>query len=198
MKTTKYFLLTLFFLTTKFGQAQTVLDTMTVFPNPFDSVTTIHFAIMDNDTVSLRVFNITGQTVRTFFSNTALPSGSYSINLYGDTLPYGVYFVRLDYSFDKSIVKKVTRNSSTTAINDVPSDKNKLILYPNPTIDLLTIPIDGQKVILITNLQGQTIKTIQTDTKTISLSDLATGSYIVSIFSADNTLLTTKQIVCVK
>lgn len=198
MKATKYSLLILLFLTTKFGQAQTVVDTMTVYPNPFDNVTTIHFENTNNDTVTLKVFNIYGQTVRTFFSNTVLPSGSYSINFYGDTLPNGVYFVRLDYSFNKSIVKKVTRNGSTAASNDILSDKKKLILYPNPTTDLLTIPIDGQKIILITNLQGQIIKTIKTDSKTISLLDLANGDYIVSVFNADNKLLTTKQIVHAK
>lgn len=195
MKTTKYFLLTLFLVTTKFGQAQTLVDTMTVYPNPFDNVATIHFEIANNDTVTLQVLNIVGQTVRTFFSNTALPSGSYSINFYGDTLPNGIYFVRLDYSSNKSMVKKVLRNSSATAINNTTADNDKLILYPNPTRDLLTIPIDGQKTILVTNLQGQIIKTIKTDTKTISLSDLATGNYIVTIFNADNKLLTTKQIV---
>jgi uncharacterized protein (TIGR02145 family) len=72
---------------------------------------------------------------------------------------------------------------------------NGINVFPNPTGDLLTIPIDGRKIILIANLQGQIIKTIKTDTKTISLSDLATGNYIISVFNADNKLLTTKQIV---
>ena len=72
---------------------------------------------------------------------------------------------------------------------------NDINLYPNPTSDLLTIPIDGQKTILITNVHGQIIKTIKTTERTISISNLQSGNYFVSVFDNDNTLLITKQIV---
>ncbi len=198
MKTTKYFLLTLFIVLTKFGQAQTLVDTMTVYPNPFDNVATIHFEIANTDTVSLTLFNLNGQTVQTFFTNTILPSGSYSINLFGGSLANGLYIVRLQYAFDKSITKKIAKIGSSTSIHDPTADNEKIILYPNPTSDLLTIPIDGQKTILITNLNGQILKTVKTYDKTISLSDLATDNYLISIFNQDNKLLTTCKIVKAK
>lgn len=93
---------------------------------------------------------------------------------------------------------------SVRCISDMPTGMNQseklkdLIVFPNPTNGLLTIHIDGQKTILVTNLQGQIIKTIKTDTKTISLTDLAAGNYIVTVFNADNKLLTTKQIIYAK
>ncbi len=81
-----------------------------------------------------------------------------------------------------------------TSINE--NEKwNDIKIFPNPTSNLLTIPIDGQKIIVITNLQGQIIKTIKTYTKTISISDLATGNYFVSVFNHDNKLILTKQII---
>ena len=151
MKTTKYFLLTLILIATKFGQAQTVIDTMTIFPNPFTTFTTIHFEIAKNDTVTLEVYNLYGQTVRSFFNNTILYSGSYSVDFYADTLPNGLYIVLLKYGFNKQIAKKIVIQSSTS-INDLTNNNKNFVLYPNPTKDLLTIPIDGQKIIIVTRL----------------------------------------------
>lgn len=70
-----------------------------------------------------------------------------------------------------------------------------MIMYPSPTIDILTIPIDGEKNITVTNLQGQIIKTIITNSKTISLVELASGSYIVSVYNAVGKLRTARQII---
>lgn len=91
--------------------------------------------------------------------------------------------------------------ASVRCVSNIPAGINEqgslfdIKIFPNPTGDLLTIPIEGQKIIVITNLLGQTIKTIKTNEKTISLSDLVTGNYLVSVFNSDNKLLTTKQIV---
>lgn len=75
---------------------------------------------------------------------------------------------------------------------------NDLNIFPNPTDGLLTIPIEGQKLIVITDLKGQIIRTTKTNAKTISISDLATGNYILNVFNTDNKLILTKQIVYAK
>ena len=85
-------LLTFYFGTT---YSQTT-DSLSVFPNPFVSSTTIHFDLVQSDTITLRVFNTFGQTISTFFQSTILPSGSYNINLLGDSLIDGLYIIRLD------------------------------------------------------------------------------------------------------
>jgi len=91
----------------------------------------------------------------------------------------------------------VYRSQSVTGIIDVGLIEN-IIIYPNPTNDLLTVSIDGQKTILITNINGQTCKSLKTYDNTFSLSDLPTGDYFVSIFNQDNKLLTTCKIVKAK
>jgi hypothetical protein len=98
-------------LTLCFGTSfsQTV-DSLNVFPNPFASSTAIHFDIVQSDTITLRVFNPLGQTVRTFFQSTILPSGSYNINFVGDSLADGIYFIRLDIGSTKSITKKAVKS----------------------------------------------------------------------------------------
>jgi len=72
---------------------------------------------------------------------------------------------------------------------------NDIEIYPNPTSDLLTIPIGGQKIIVIANLRGQIIKSIKTKAMTISIRDLTTGNYFVSVFNSENKLILIKQIV---
>ena len=158
-------------------------------------MTTIKFDLATNDTVTLDVYDRWGTAVRTYFTNTPLPSGSYMINFFGDSLSPGTYTVRFAYGDTLGVIQQVLKLDCTaTSIDALTTDNKKFILYPNPTSDLLTIPIDGEKNIIVTNLHGQICKTAKTYDKTISLSDLATGNYIVSVFNADNKLLTTKKI----
>ena len=197
MKRTKFFLLTIFLAVIKFGQAQTGMTDMVVYPNPFSCVATIKFDLATNDTVSLNVYTINGQVIRTFFSNTPLPSGSYLINFFGDSIPNGIYIVRFAYGDSQQINKQLVRidGCSTTSISETTSQSKNFSLFPNPTNNFLTIPIDELKTILITNLNGQICKTVRTQEKMISLFDLPTGNYFVSVFSQDNKLLTTCKIV---
>lgn len=198
MKKIKYVVLTLLLFAIKFGQSQTISDTLKVYPNPFSGNATIYFEIADKDTVTLEVYDIWGGLKQTYFSNTILPSGAYTIVLQGDTLPNGLYLIRLQCAYNKNKTLKAIKQGTTTAINEPIEQKNIIYLYPNPTNDFLTIPIDGQKTILISSLQGQEIKKVITDKQTISLFDLSPACYIVEILDADNQLLTTKQIIVVK
>lgn len=179
------------------GTSQSILniDSLNVSPNQIDTTAIIHFDIANNDTVTLSISNLLGDTVQTFFSNTLLPSGSYSINFSRDTLSGGIYFVNLQYGTNKQKNQKVIiRNLLTSGIFQ-PILPNDRILFPNPFSDLLTIPINGNKTIIITNMKGQFCKTIKTEMETISLADLPIGNYLVSIFNQDNELLTTQQII---
>ncbi|HNI79420.1 MAG TPA: T9SS type A sorting domain-containing protein [Saprospiraceae bacterium] len=169
------------------------IDSLSVFPNPFATSTTIHFDIVQSDTITLRVFNPLGQTVRTFFQSTVLPSGSYNINFVGDSLADGIYFVRLDIGSTKSLIKKAIKSGSTAIIeNNKVIDK--IFIYPNPTNDLITIPISGNKTINVTDLNGKIIKTVTTDQQVISLLDLSAGQYFITILTNQNEIITTQKI----
>jgi len=58
-------------------------DTLTVNPNPFDSIAVIQFTISANDTIWLDIYNTLGQPIKNYFTATVLPSGSYSFNYNG-------------------------------------------------------------------------------------------------------------------
>ncbi len=181
-------------LTLYFGKtySQTV-DSLNVFPNPFASSTTIHFDIVQSDTITLRVFNLFGQTIRTYFQSTILPSGSYNINFLGDSLQDGVYIVRLDIGSTKSIIKKAVKRGSTSIVEDN-RVVNKLIVFPNPTNDHITIPINGNKTIIVTGLNGKIVKSLTTDQQIISLLDIMAGQYFITILTNQNEKITTQKI----
>lgn len=160
-------------------------DSLSVFPNPFVSSTTIHFDIVESDTISLRVFNAVGQTVRTFYQSTILPSGSYNINFLGDSLADGVYFVRLDIGSTKALNKKAVKSGSTSIIEDN-KEVNKFIVFPNPTNEHITIPINGNKTIIVADLNGKIVKSFTTDQQIISLLDISVGQYFITISTNQN------------
>lgn len=189
----KYFLIlfTFTFLGVK-SHAQTV-DSLNVFPNPFSSTATIHFDLAESDTITLRVFNMLGSNLITYFQATPLPSGSYNINLMGDTLANGVYLVRLDIGSDKTITKKVIKNTATAGIQTNHSDKNK-ILFPNPTKGKLSIPIDGEKTIVVTDLNGRILKSIKTELEEISLLEMKDGVYFITVLNAQNEIILSQKI----
>jgi hypothetical protein len=70
------------------------------YPNPFNPTTTIRFQIADPGMVSLKIFNVAGQLVRTLV-NEPVKAGYYEIpwngiNNNGHNVASGVYFYRLD------------------------------------------------------------------------------------------------------
>ncbi len=175
--------------------SQTV-DSLSIFPNPFNTSATIHFDMEQADTITLRLINLNGQILKTFYNSTVLPSGSYNINLAGDSLINGVYIVRLEIGSSKSITKKVAKTSTNTGVAS--NDKaNQIDLYPNPTNEFITIPISGIKTIIITDNNAKVLKSFTTSNQTISLTELADGLYFITVISNNNQTFT-KQIILSK
>ena len=64
------------------------------FPNPFRAETALRFTLPTSQPVSLRIYSVTGQLVRTLVDAT-LPPGDHSAMFRADDLPSGVYFTVL-------------------------------------------------------------------------------------------------------
>ena len=60
-------------------------------PNPFQRETAIRFTLPSSQAVSLRIYSVTGQLVRTLV-DAQLPPGDHSAMFRADNLPSGVYF----------------------------------------------------------------------------------------------------------
>ncbi len=169
-------------------------DTLTVNPNPFDSIAVIHFEITNNDTVSLNVYNRWGQTIKNYFTSTVLTSGSYSFNFDGDTLPNDNYFVHLKIN-SKSRVVSISKTNTPVSVSEKYNNRLTTLLYPNPTTTLLQIPIDGKKTIIVTDVNGKVVFSSTIESNAVSLSDIANGNYTVTILSENKKLLAIQKII---
>ncbi len=172
------------------------IDSLSIVPNPFNTSTTIHFDIEQSDTITLRLINLNGQILNTFYNSTVLPAGSYNNILAGDSLLDGIYFVILEIGSSKSIVKKAVKISTNTGVASI-NNTNKIDIFPNPTNEFITIPISGIKTIIIADNNAKVYKSFTTSNQTISLAELADGLYFITVLTNNNKTFT-KQIILSK
>jgi hypothetical protein len=64
------------------------------FPNPFNPITKISFAIPEQEFVTVKVFDILGRQIEVLMNETRAP-GYYAINFNGDKLPSGTYIYEI-------------------------------------------------------------------------------------------------------
>ena len=76
------------------------------YPNPFNPTTTIQYMLPNNGQVTLRVYNILGQLVRTLV-NEVEPAGTHSVQFNGSNLASGVYMYRLESGSMSSVSRMV-------------------------------------------------------------------------------------------
>lgn len=65
------------------------------YPNPFNPSTNIKFSVAQDGNVSLKIYNVVGQLVRTIVDNVYKNKGEYTYNVKMDNLSSGVYFYSL-------------------------------------------------------------------------------------------------------
>lgn len=67
-------------------------------------------------------------------------------------------------------------------------ENEKIFVYPNPVSNILYVSDPNQKVekILIYNISGVLVKTVQKGTETIDISQLSTGTYLAKIYTAED------------
>ncbi len=76
------------------------------YPNPFNPTTIVSYSVPERSYVTLTVYNVLGQEVRTLFAGYEQP-GNYAVTFDGSRLASGVYFCRLNAggnSFTKKMV----------------------------------------------------------------------------------------------
>lgn len=76
------------------------------YPNPFNPETVIRYSINDNRFVTLKVFDILGNEIRTLV-NGIQRAGSHEVIFNGKELASGIYYYRLDtegYSETKKMI----------------------------------------------------------------------------------------------
>jgi len=81
------------------------------YPNPFNPTTQISFSVNQQSEVSLDVFNVLGQKVKSLYSGT-IPAGDYTVEWdgtanNGKSVASGIYFYKLAASDQQEIKKMV-------------------------------------------------------------------------------------------
>ncbi len=76
------------------------------YPNPFNPTTTIQFSVPKRTFVTLKIYNILGQEIKTLVKG-EMNQGSHEVTFAAGSLPSGTYLYRLETSSGFSITKKM-------------------------------------------------------------------------------------------
>jgi hypothetical protein len=172
-------------------------DSLSISPNPFSIATTLHFELKQSNKVTLQLINLWGVIVKTFYNDTLLQQGSYHLTLLGDSLKNGLYIIRFDTGSENILAYKILKDDLATNIPDVKSQRKEISLFPNPTRDVLSIPVQGIKAVIIKDQSGRLVKSVTTTEGRISVSDLKPGTYLVSVQIDNKELISAQKVIIV-
>lgn len=100
-------------------------------PDPFDSITTIPFAIYETVPVRLEVLNEAGDTVAVLVDD-ILVAGNHSVDFDASELPGGLYYYRL-VSGVYNAMRSMIKNATTDVAGSSQRTTNVVTLAPNPS-----------------------------------------------------------------
>ena len=122
---------------------------------------------------------------------------NYSLDIIG--VPAGVSRLVLRHTGNPSYSVLIDNISyelnASLATNEIKMSNAQLKIYPNPFTDLLTISdVKDVKSIMISDMSGKIVKTIQKPESTLRLGDLNAGMYLVILNMNDGSRQTIKAI----
>lgn len=171
------FILTVFALVVK-GQS------VTASPNPCLQRTLVSYSLPLSDTISLKVYDLTGKEIIILKSTQYLNAGSYNDSLKLDAFNPGIYMVYLKTQNQMQIVAKVVKTGVTSIpVVARPAQTN---VFPNPATQTLNIEFEtsqlGSQVTLYNSL-GQVVYTekINASKSSIDLYPYAKGLYTLFV-----------------
>ncbi len=149
----------------------------------------------------IRLYSSNGTTQLAISQN-----GSTTSETITRTYTAGTYFVRVyGYQNANNATNCYTLRVQlgTAAVPDAPvvsADKAKLVLFPNPANDKLTVYIAGhdqQKTIEIFNINGQRVYTTRQfdNTATLNINKLAKGMYLMKVSDADGLIISQEKFI---
>ena len=124
-----------------------------------------------------------------------MTAGTYSTVYVTDSLPNGLYSVRLKIGSSQKSAKILKSKGNGVGLIEKTLNVSDFNVYPNPTASILKIEYQGVKNYIIKDITGKTIFFIQTTLNEIDLSNLSQGNYILEIYSDKKKLITTKKII---
>lgn len=172
-----------FFFICFLSKSQTIIDSLSINPNPFQKRTLCTFSFSNNDTVSINVYNAVGNIIYSPITDSIMPSGIYQDSLIMDSYVDGIYFVHLKFGNRKIIAKRILKSNTANVISNY-SAISDIFLYPNPTKDIVKIKYSGtnDNKIIFFDVTGKLLLVLQDETE-VDISHLANGFYYVQLQS---------------
>lgn len=194
MKTTKLLTLILLVFSGMLSKAQSVSNVQ-AYPNPFVKDVNIHFDLNQDDTVTLKVFNLIGKNVGVLYSGEALKKDAYNVIFNGDSLSNGVYFLKFENG-DSSISKKLIKDTvMTTEVFQINLENKQLNIIADSQTGMVKITLEGKKQVTVSDLSGRVIKKVVFEGEELDLSALRQGSYIISVYLVDDHKISTQKMI---
>ena len=75
------FFITILFSSLFVMKGQTIMDSLSINPNPFQNRTSLTFSFINNDTVSINIYDVIGNIIYSPITNSVMPSGIYQDSL---------------------------------------------------------------------------------------------------------------------
>jgi len=130
-------------------EGQPSSDSINASPNPFSQRTLVSYTLVNNDTISIRVYNLSGMLVVLLVNDSIVTAGAHQDSLRMDNFPDGIYIVSL-FNRKKNLKNTKIVKSFGTAIHRQNTSNLNLIVYPNPIKDKFII--DGYNNTAETNV----------------------------------------------
>lgn len=111
-----------------------------------------------------------------------LLAGNYNIKIHAENYQDTIFTISI--TDNSTLLKDIYLTPSLTSTHDLSTTKDKILIYPNPCKDKLHINIDEPVYYSISDIQSHTFLSgsIDKNTKTIDLTSLKEGVYIISLY----------------
>ncbi len=191
----KQILILLIIFLVSFANGQTPADSISATPNPFSQRTLVSYTMVTNDTISIRVYNISGAVIIVLVTDSIVSTGVHQDSLIMDNFPDGIYYLSL---LNRRGILKTAKivKSSTTAIHQLSTSNLNLTVYPNPSTGVYNVAFNADKSTnvgyQVYNLIGQEVKSgvywssVGKNTFEVNLGDLMDGAYTLTIFNSND------------
>jgi hypothetical protein len=116
-------------------------------------------------------------TLEYFVDGTSIYSGA--LGTYKNV--HTIDFVYDDYGTGFKVDNILVTNLSNLSTGEI-AEKGNLVVSPNPVTEKLNIETEGKIIsVSIYDFKGSLVKTISGDSKTVNVSDLSVGSYLIKV-----------------
>jgi len=119
-------------------KAQAPSDSINASPNPFSQRTLVSFTLVNNDTISIRVYNLSGMLVVALINDSIVGAGVHQDSLRMDNFPDGIYIISL-FNRKKNLKNVKIIKSFGTTLYEIHGNDLDYYFYPVPVSDKLRI-----------------------------------------------------------